>query len=210
MDDPDPVSLVRVVNHLRSIGKVRAIEDLRAFLRYAPVDDQQRLCLIIPLLFVPTEENADLPLADLPIFFGRIPERRTSKEWRPFYISVEGDLPFHNVRFGGSTGPRRPDRGYLVEWADKSARLRDKPLRPVDDPLKAADDLCEKLAKGDNDNEYFRMHIRMQARRCLEHLLRRDRLKTNWLFDDQWKSLKQANDKVRFRWNEAEQRFDAE
>jgi len=211
-DEPDPVSLVRAVNHLRSRGRERAIEVFRAYMRYARVNakaagrphapDEQRLCWIIPLLFVPAEENADLPS------LGRDPAVGASKTWKPFDISVIGDLPFHIVEIIFRTGSPEPDRGYLVEWAAEHARLRDNPLRPVDDPIQAADELCNQIAQED---EFLRMHIRRQARRSIDRLLPRahQQSQSPWLLDEDWKSLKRAASKIKFRWDEVEQKYTA-
>jgi hypothetical protein len=131
--DYDPVALIRAVNHLHALGKDKSIKALREFVRLANVygdskrdaanidtSDQQCLHLLIPLLF------------------------ETIGKGRPhgteFYISVEGDIPFHNVRFGGSSGPRE-STGYLVDWAEQNCRIRSKPLKPTNDPLSAVDAL---------------------------------------------------------------------
>ncbi len=218
-DGADPAAVVRAVNYLHAMGKDQAVQTLRAYVRYAPVNrefnrehapDQQRLCVIVPLLFVPNNEDTLLPSAPEPIL-GR-DASVTAKEWESFDISTEGDLPFHNVYFGAGTGPGDPDRGYLVEWAVQYAKLRDKPLRPTDDPIQAADDLCEKLLKPDGDdngyNEVLAMHIRLQAQRSIGHLFPKEsRKRRNWPFDDEWQRFKKAAAKLKISWNETEQRY---
>ena len=56
--------------------------------------------MIVPLLFVPNNEDTLLPSAPEPIL-GR---DAGHSEDRSFDISTEGDLPFHNVYFGAGTG----------------------------------------------------------------------------------------------------------
>jgi hypothetical protein len=224
--EADPVALVRAVNHLHALGKDRAIETLRAYVQYATAKadlderksprksapDQQRLCFIIPLLFVPVDENVELPS------LSSDSQRVTKKNWEGFDISVQGDLPFHSVAIGFRSGPPDPPRGYLVRWAARHARLREKPLRPTDDPLKAADEVCERLLKreteGGDYRDVLKNHIRQQAWRTIKPLLpQEERTRfSGWLFDDDrdWKPLKEAAAKLTIRWSETEQKYVAE
>jgi hypothetical protein len=215
--EPNPVAVVRAVNHLYALGKDGAVETLRAYARYAPergrqieaiAPDQQRLCSIVPLLFVPHEQDADVPS------LGRFPDWGGSKKWAPFYISLQGDLPFHDVKFGGRSGRPDPGRGYLVEWADEHARLRDKPLRPVDDPLVAADELLRRLLQENEDrtnvyNDDLKTHIRHQAWRTIAHLIPSEREKESpgWLSEEKWASLKMRTARLKIRWKDNEQNY---
>ena len=216
--DPNPVAVVRAVNHLRSLGKNDAIEALRAYVRYAPQygtgwesdsADQQRLVWIIPLLFVPSNPDIKLPtLGRNPEF----PEWTTGDKWEPFYISLAGDLPFHNVKFGGRRGKVDPDRGYLVEWVSKHAHLRAEPLRPVDDPLGAADGLCDKLSKdalNEDHAQALRYHIRQQAWRTIAHLISVEEKNRwpGWPSDDEWERIKEEAAKLNIRWSEEAQDY---
>ncbi|HEY3966507.1 MAG TPA: hypothetical protein VGM05_18235 [Planctomycetaceae bacterium] len=219
MDSPNPVDLVRAVNHLHALGKDRAIETLRAYVRHAPPESeshkrngasQARLCCIIPLLFVAKDQNSEAPSP------GDRRELAGGKAQPEPYITVEGDLPFHNVSFGGRTGPTRPGQSPLVEWAAKHGRLRAKPLRPIDDPLNAADELCEKLATDESEvtsgySLNLTMHIRDQARLCIEHLFPNETRKKldTWMFDDKWQKVKAAAAKLEIRWSETEQKYTA-
>jgi hypothetical protein len=214
-DEPNPVALVRVVNYLQRLGKDRVIKTLRAYVRYAPAldplvkphcPDQQRLCWIIPLLFGPEYEDDKLPS------LGRNPKSWSRGSWEELMISVEGELPFHKVALAGRVGLPDPGRGYLVEWADLHGLLRDEPIRPTDDPLTAADDLCERLRQADKPiNERSREHIRLQARRSLEHLFPAARQKWNDRMDERdWKLLKEAAGKLKIRWDEKEQKYVAD
>jgi hypothetical protein len=219
--DPNPVGVVRAVNHLHSLGHAGAIKALRAYISYASDDnsglepnspDQNRLCWIIPLLFIPLDKDAELPS------LGRGGEADKSHKWEPFYITVIDDLPFHDTGFAGRLGTPDPDRGYLVEWAAQHGRLREKPFRPEDNPLKAADELCEKLFRdtktrsdGTKYNPKYR-HIRQQAWRTIAHLLPSERNKSwpGWLEDEEWNRLKQQIAKLKIRWSEQQQNYVAE
>jgi hypothetical protein len=216
-DEPNPVALVRAVNHLHGMGKDQAVETLRAYVRYAPElgklgarhsPDQQRLCWIIPLLFVPVDESAKFPS------LGHNPQEWSREGWKNLCISTEGDVPFHNLYVTGRIGKPDPGRGYLVEWANQHARLIDEPLRPSDDPLQAADELCDELLREPKalhrSREGLKMHIRMQARRTIEHLFPPEDTK-NWdrlqLLDRDWQSLKDAAIKLKIRWDEKKQNY---
>ena len=223
-DDPNPAATVRAVNHLHSLGKERAIDVLRQYLRYAKLlsdeeDDnipsQDRLCLIIPLLFVPSVEGARLPS------LGRSPSRdETTNQWKVFNLVIKDDLPFHKSVID-IHGPPLPDRDYLVEWAENHGRLRDKRLRPNDDPLLVADEICESIAKEkrqekpyDRSHRYF--HIRLQAWRMIRHLIPQERgvdlelMSENLISDDAWIELKESVGKRGIHWNEKEQEYVAE
>ena len=226
--DPNPAALVRAVNHLRSLGKNEAIEALRAYVRYAPQNgrkhvsdsaDQQRLVWIIPLLFVPSDPDIKLPtLGRHPEFrewaerFPEFPEWTTGDKWDPFWISLEGDLPFHNVQFTGRSGIQNPEKGYLVEWAANHADLRDEPLRPVNDPLGAADRLCNTLSKDGRSEGLAPVatyHIRLQAWQTIAHLIGIGR-QIRGPFrpsDDDWERLRERAARLNIRWSEVTQDY---
>jgi hypothetical protein len=196
-DQPNPVALVRAVNHLRSLGKDQAIATLRAYVRYAPVQpdwaklhapDQQRLCWIIPLLFAPAHDRVRLPS------LGRDPREWSRGGWKQLDISVQADLPFHDSPVTGRLGTLDPPRAYLVEWADRHGVLGEEPLRPSNDPLLAADELAESLLNDDENRsassrKTLTSHLRLQARRTIEHLFTPDE-KKSWdyirLSDSDW------------------------
>lgn len=221
-DEYNPITLVRAVNHLRSLGKDDAIAALRAFARLAPVEsssvrhrktasidttDQQRLCLIIPLLFERKNPEVKFPTNEDFSHDG-------SDEWWDFRVSVEDDIPFHNTKIVGRTGPPDPPRGYLVEWAAKHGKLREKPLRPADDPLAAADSLYAKLAAKEPDwhplyEDILRTHVRHQAWRIVAPFMESERAK-NWpggLDDTEWQELKAKAERLNIRWSEERQEY---
>ena len=215
-DEPNPAATVRAVNHLQSVGKTRAIDILREYQEYAKdfgdggeqdMPSQHRLCLIIPLLFVPSEEGAELPS------LGRSPTQDgTSKEWKPLLITLKGDLPFHREAHD-VRGSQLPNRDYLIEWAERHGRLRDKRLRPSDDSLKVADEICKALPnKTGGARRYQNSYIRRQAWRTIQHLIphERDNDRIYWESDDGWSNLKKKAHKLAIRWSEEKQDYVAE
>ena len=135
----DPISLIRAVNHLRSVGKKKSIEAMREFIEKANLSgpihripesldtsDQQNLRLLIPLLF-PTDDTGKPPPA-------WVVGRSTSE----YYITVVDDIPFHNVRFSGGAGDARFGCESLVDWAESHGSIRARSLRPGNNPLEAA------------------------------------------------------------------------
>ena len=211
--DPNPAATVRAVNHLHSLGKERALLVLREYQRYAaPFGDgsgaelpsQHHLSVIIPLLFVPIAEGAEVPS------LGRSPfDEGMKKKWDPFLVIVNKDLPFHRA-YVDIRGSLLPDRGYLVEWAEKHGRLREKQLRPHDDCLKAADDICDLLAmEGVAFDRFRKSFIRAQAVRCIQQLIQDDTVTDafDMGLDEEWRRIKEIVSKVAIRWSVKEQRY---
>ena len=212
---PNPVDTVKAVNYLHALGKDRAIDILHKYQRHAKesgderVDNepnQERLCVIIPLLFVPRLGGSDVPSLGRVV---RIREER-SKQWSPLYIKTQGDLPFHLIKISSVRGDQLPDRDYLVEWAEKRGRLRDKKLRPSDDVFKVADKICELVVREENEVILSdKAFIREQAWRMIEHLIRQDgKVKSfEWRRDGDWNELIEMARKLKIRWSEKEQDY---
>ena len=73
---------------------------------------------------------------------------------------------------GGSGGSSSMD--FLVDWAEKHARFRDKPIVPGPDPFDACDSLIRRLKLDSNDKSGGAdtiEHIRFQALLMAEPLL---------------------------------------
>ena len=152
----DPIATIRVVNCLRALGKDRAIALLREI---APEDgmmpiidpslpipitygDDQRVVLIIPLLFEVSKDGPPPPEA----WYDKVSHRWCSVAATQ---SLQGGIPFRICRewtYGGRKLAARP----LVEWAAEHGRIRDRPLEPQDDPLAAAEVLYSKIRAGEN------------------------------------------------------------
>lgn len=158
--EPNPASIVRAVNFLHSLGKPKALSALREYTRVAPGEQtdeenpycQSKLSLLIPILFETT-----VPLAP-------------GQHWPKFYISIEDDIPFHNVNFGGRSGNPFGSLRPIVDWVEHSCRLRSAPLTPGNDPFKAAHILFDKLEDRDSSSVGLKEHLVMQARKMVGHV----------------------------------------
>jgi hypothetical protein len=176
----NPLLLIRATNHLRGLGKVQAILAMRAYRALGDEIDRWNpsgMILLIPLLF-PAQENGEA-----------VPEMVAGrKSW--FEILVVRDIPFYKrPPVGGSVSSaaflRKVD--YLIDWASKFGKLRDKPLVPANDPLRVADEAAARIVAdvlrdsdpqhpGHNDPQYpgrLKQHLRMQAYRMLAEPLKR-------------------------------------
>jgi hypothetical protein len=211
--DTNPAATVRAVNHLHSLGKERAIETLRAYQRFAQKaggdleagePNQERLCVIIPLLFVPRLKDMQLPsLKRSPWEFNEHLHSKLiyTKKWELDNLIVKYDLPFTKTSIS-VRGSRLPDRDYLVEWVAKYGRLRDKPLRPDDDPLKIADEVCAEIKNGDDHD--VRIRIRAQAWRIIRQLISPEHNQDPESpgSDDDWNKLKEKVRTLGIRWSD--------
>ncbi len=144
--------LVRAVNHLHSLGKTKAIAELREFVNIAgqgwtkrdPADietsDYQCVFLIVRLLFEPQNPSESRPWMAIGAM-SPTPRGEDQSLWPMFPLAVQDDLPFiliNGVFLGGL-----PEHPYVhVDWAEKNGRLRAKPLRPADDPIAAVERLA--------------------------------------------------------------------
>ena len=168
--EPNPTAIIRAINFLHSLGKQKAVSALREYTRIAPAEQvdeenpycQSKLSLLIPILFEST-----VPLAP-------------NQNWPRFYISIEDEIPFHNVKFGGRFGGSFPPMRNAVDWAEHNCQLRAKPLTPRKDPFRAARTLFDRLAaNGEREapDPGLREHLLMQARRMEQN---KDKQLNNW------------------------------
>lgn len=221
-----PAATVRAVNHLHALGKEEAIGVLRRYLKYADAfgnaletdePNQERLCVIIPLLFVPSVANGRVPSLSRtsPWFCGPDGELKLTMtdKWELDNLIVSHDLPFIR-EFGMITGAPLPDRDYLVDWAEKHGRLREKRLLPSDDPLKVADEICAAIKEKDEEStQMSRSRIRSQSWRSLRRLIPDLPQNTpemdQYLFkdDEDWKALKVKASEMSITWSDEQQRY---
>lgn len=138
MHNCNPAALIRVVNHLQSMGKcdaIRAIRDYAAKHYYHPADS--RLVAIVQLLFPLTDSQKNLPPRS---WFDQ-----KQRVWS-FSVELEQDIPFDPYE-GFTLGGSIPPTARLVEWAARYGRLRTHPLRPTKNPRDAADRVYRKLTR---------------------------------------------------------------
>ncbi len=211
----NPIALVRAVNYLHGMGKGDAIQALRKFAVEnpndgSPLSDHQSLVIVIPLLFDridPEDRFADTHAYDDP---GDV--SLELDEW-PIWVCCQQDLPFRWQEVPGYSG-FDADRTYLIDWAERHARLRTTPLRPADDPLAAAEQLLARLfPKHEERKEWDRFLIRQvrgDAFRAVAHLVVLDQSdERSWAFpsDEEWTRLKERCRKLGIRWSEERQEY---
>lgn len=172
----NPVPLVRAVNHLQRMGKADAIKALRRFAAENPNvgyrSPHQSLEFVVPLLFDRMEPEDRFPDGPFPWDENIKEFELVKREWQ-IWMDVEGDIPFHTVHIGGTSG-MPGDQTYLVEWADLHGRLRTTPLRPVDNPFEAAERELARLKKPDDDEGVFywtQRHIYVQVHAAVSPLV---------------------------------------
>ena len=206
---------MRAANHLRSLGKGKAVAALREFARIARrpgyggdiqidpknIDTSNEWCLatLVPLVFEPADPNGPKVL------------------WPEDCITVWEGIPFHNVVINGTSGSP-PSMAPLVEWADLRGKVIEKPLRPTDHPLEAADGLLRQLAREGNEQARdpegdLRRHLRFQAWRMAGPLVEPDRKKARDRFDqafrsdEKWARLKAEAARLDLHWDEQRQEY---
>jgi hypothetical protein len=236
-DEYDPIPLIRAVNALQAIGKEDAIEALRRFAKnnssHGPPDElQEHMRLIIPLLFDRVDPEDRFPsvyASDPP----GTPYRLEVREWLTAdLLSVVGDIPFNCSNIAGFSGAME-DFSYAIDWAQRHARFRSTPLRPVDDPFGAADQLLIELRRAANGHGgtgevsvHVKRQIREQVVKAIGHLLppgESDRFlySMNWDVrrgdfnesyravseDTNWVNLKEKCEPLGIRWSSDEQAY---
>jgi hypothetical protein len=180
----NPVMLVRAVNHLQSLGKQKAIAELREFLKIArdsfranrdPADidtsDEQCVFLIVRLLFELEVTSGTLPDLYIGAMWLR-PEKTDSSFWPLYPLALQDDVPFlliDGVLLSGY--PQHPSSH--VDWAEKHGKLRAQPLRPADDPIAAVDKLIAQPQTGRLcGSDSFKIMLRYEAWQAIAHLVR--------------------------------------
>jgi hypothetical protein len=144
----DPVALITVVNHLRSLEAAEATRRLKIYHDLAATTDpyfrwrydldEQRLFLIIRLLFVRRDGDARMPQMYIGSTAPSVPGDGT--DWPLFPLAVRGDIPFFiadGYMLGGQ--PESPLRH--LEYSGLYCTIRDKPLTPTQSPIEAIEEL---------------------------------------------------------------------
>ncbi len=172
----NPVALVQAVNALQTLGKERAIAELRHFLEISSRDgfskrvasdidtsDSESVFLIVRLLFEPASSNEKLPAVGLG---GPGVIDSPSPEHLPLFpLAVCKGYPFILVDGYILGGLPEPASAH-VDWAEKHGKLREGPMIPEGDPLAAADALAKKLSWKPNGSgaEELKEQARMAAK----------------------------------------------
>ncbi|MFO1021073.1 MAG: hypothetical protein U0903_10300 [Planctomycetales bacterium] len=214
--DVNAATLIRAVNHLQAMGKEKALQELRAFLKIARDSGESHRIT----------ENIDTSsrssvLSILPILFDN-PEWRTtfdppwedSKFWPLYPYHIQNDIPF--VFAGGfETGPL-PDREELrVSQAETDGKFLMKPLRPLDNPLVAAERflaLPQTQRLKNFQYDYFADDIYQQAWRMIEGAEMTDSIRkkisdASSIDIPDWNARTQLLQKFKIHWSEKEQKY---
>jgi hypothetical protein len=225
----EPAYLIRAVNHLRAMGKEKAIAALREFRNTAGGPELRRE-LVIPANLDTSNEyclGSLIPLL-FPNLWDRNSPRPANTRHVADFIRVQSDLPFltgrvgfHSTFYAGGEHPH--SMRSLVDAAEKKGLLLDKPMRPPDAPLEAAEALCEQLRKeGKLVGSFGRVNetqqwIREQAWRTLKHLAKtsyEDPLRfaigkggSPEIAEQRWAKLKAEVAKLNVRWDEQKQEY---
>lgn len=210
--DYDPASLIRAVNAFHSLGRSDALIALKEFEAKYPNEGyscpHQFLELVMPLLF--DRRNPDDKYPSPKNWFDPSEGIELTKDsWR-YWIAIEDGVPFHTVIIGGTSGAPGT-QSYLIEWADKHARLRESPMVPGD-LFAAAEKVMVKLAEeqdNDDSTDWTNRHIRMQVYRAVRHLLNvsEDDDEFAPYDDERWKTFRERCEALKIRWNEQTQAF---
>ena len=144
----DPVALINVVNHLRSLGAAEATRRLKIYHGLAATTDpyfrwrydldEQRLFLIIRLLFVRRDGDARMPRMHIGSTAPSVPEDNT--DWPLFPLAVRGDIPFF-ITSGYILGGQPESPLRHLEYCGAYCTIRDKPLTPTQSPIEVIDEL---------------------------------------------------------------------
>lgn len=223
----DSLPLVRAVNHLHSLGKQRAIAELKKFLKTAPdshyqgprdpanIDTADRDCvwLIVSLLFDPIDAAHPRPL-----IWWIVPTNEEHKQldgipWPNYPLVVEHGLPFLVTQFYGAIGGVPPDPMEPVIWASKHGRLREKPLEPGPDPFKAALTAIANLeSKGVSfDKEQVREQAWRLVMEATKELPPAKAPKFNVVDEEDgpdWDARKTFANSIKLQWNSQSQNYD--
>jgi hypothetical protein len=214
----NPARLVRAVNHLRGLGKEKAIAAVREYLCLgqsgaidaaipidpANIDTANPGCvlLIVPLLFESLKAPPPLQAADL-------------LAWQdiPFLTSLA------DLRNKGVECLDNSQLAPLVNWAVKHGRLIPKPLRPPDDPCRAVDELIVTLqskaaarAADAAEDSSVLYRLRLQAWNMLAHIPglqdnRRAGALFPWNRQEEWDRLKADARRLKVHWDENRQEY---
>jgi hypothetical protein len=132
------VALIRAVNALQRLGKVRALETLTKYAELAGnFDDGEIVFWIIHALFEPIRVGDRIPGPMIAVWLDEeaLPE---AAKWPLNPIAVVNDVPFmlgRQIALGGVPEPP----SMHIEWARRHGVVRDQPLWPDVNPLLAAE-----------------------------------------------------------------------
>ena len=143
----DPTKLIRAVNRLQEIGSRESVRLLRLYHDLASYDDgddsdwrwrydldEQRIFLILRLLFVRKDGESHMPWMHSGATLPAIPKENT--DWPLFPLAVSGDIPFFMANGYGLGGvPESPLRH--LDYCEQNCVIRQEPMSPSLLPIQA-------------------------------------------------------------------------
>ena len=154
LDDqnPNPVDIIVLINHLRLLGDKDAIVAMRRFCKRFPIDhvgpgDSRTTILdsIVPTFWENETGKTALPhwyysgSRSRGVKFSGTGDGRYTLTEAPWLLgnslTVVDGIPFDNMYGARLLGPYHASREYLVEWAAADAKLRPTKLTPPDNPM---------------------------------------------------------------------------
>ncbi len=132
----DPISVVRSVNHLRLMGKQRAIAAMRSFAATHP-QRAGTLNNVIPLLFNPPAENFEI-----------------YRFWHQHDIFVMDDLVHHGNFYRSGSGLGFQPK--LLDWVEEHGEMRETPMLPPDNPFASVEETFRNLEQTNWGSTFIR------------------------------------------------------
>jgi hypothetical protein len=224
----DAVALMRAVNGLMPLGKEKVIKALREYERVATAQDvesgmrnfkygldEQRIFLIVRVLFVRTDGKAAMP--DMIIGQPSARVEQTERDTPLYPLMVIDDIPFWLCGGYSLAGAAQPPSEH-IDFCEKNCIIRKDPLRPKDSPMTIAERAfsSERWRRVHSDDEASRYYVREQALRCVSDVFENPNLRgidTNCVSSEAattvWRGYLNMHSLQDVRWDEKTQRFAA-
>ena len=163
----DPFALIAAVNGLHSLGKTEALRVLKAYCDLATAGDQdmrfkydldeQRIFLILRLLFVPKDGTSEMPPLNIG---GRVPPLRVgANAWPLFPLAVQGNIPFFMIDGHILAGVPESPLVHL-EYCKNKCILRPDLLMPIS----SADEAVRQMVESERWKNLFAWQPSLEAR----------------------------------------------
>ena len=180
----DSTSLIRAVNGLYPLGKQKALKVLGAYHALNGDDwdrqfrydlDEQRIFLVLRLLFVRTDGESQMPCMQIGATSPEVePE---NKDWPLFPLTVQNDIPFC-LSSGYSLAGEAESPLRHVDYCEKNCTLRKLPLRPSASPLQAMQSICaaeqwHRLFRKEGEGDSTEYLLRLEALRAVSNITRK-------------------------------------
>ena len=226
----DPVALVRVVNHLRELGKEDALSALTEYANLAPqllawedispvaenldTADSASVFFIVRLLFEPNRARPQ------PLIWSRMMGARAQDDFPgghyPFIVAEDTPFLMASWRQGRSGSDISPM--VHIAWAEEHGRLRSGPLRPPDDPHRLVEAVgsLPGLPPGNDPRQQVRRAVGralgLPIENSYHYMFDLDGREVPMaealpVSDEEWAQIAEASRTLDLRWDEVRQDF---